>query len=84
MKVFVLVCDWAWGFAPDMDVQPFKTLESAICAMRAEAHEFKSVESNMRTLDKEEWGDTNVAFFQDGCWQENHIAWTIYERELKK
>ena len=81
-KVFILVCDWAWDFAPDMDVKPFKTIEEAIQVMRAEAKHFEETDGVMRKLDQREWGDTYVSFSQDGCWQKNHIAWTIYEREM--
>lgn len=81
-KVYILVCDWAWGFAPDMDVKPFKTIEEAIRVMRAEAKHFEETEGVMRKLDQREWGDTYVSFSQDGSWQENHIAWTIYEKEM--
>ena len=82
MKVYVLVCDWAWDFQPDMEVLVFKNRETAIRKMNEFAKSFKDNEGNMRKLNAEDHGETYCSFYHDGCWQENHIAWTIYEKEL--
>lgn len=83
MKIYILAIDWAYDFAQDMDVKPFLFEYEAQRAMKEGFEDFvahnydKDGKFNMKVLDS-----NSASVYQEGCWAENHCAWTIYERDI--
>lgn len=87
-KVFVLVCDWYWECdGADKEVSVYDTLEGAKSAMKEEFDNFIKTESerNPTFLDDMtiETEDDCCSVYEEGWYDTAHIAWTIYEKEVK-
>lgn len=87
-KVFVLVCDWYWLCdGANKEVSVYDTLEGARSAMKEELDTFIKTESkrNPKLLDDMtiETEDDCCCVYEDGWYDTAHIAWTIYEKEVK-
>lgn len=78
-KVYVLVVDWSYDYDMDSDVYVFDTLKAAQDAME---REFVNFGGDKNLFSEKDFCETYASYSEDGDWTRNHIAWTIYERDV--